>query len=123
MNPLRRFAFEDGSDLAVLVAGLEQRAPFEREPNRTIDRTVYDTFDWRLFEARTVLEHERVTAISGTRKSTARTVPWLIWRSIDTGEVLGRLAMEQVGQFVWDLPNEPIVERLAPILEMRALQS
>jgi CHAD domain-containing protein len=121
LSELRRFALEDGSDLTTLIAGLEQRAPFQREPDRTIERTVYDTFDWRLHDERTVLEHERVSSGPRPRKGDAPAVPWLVWRSIDTGEVLGRLAVDEVPRFVWDLPDTPTVERLAPILEMRAL--
>jgi len=48
LSELRRFALEEGSDLINLVAGLEQRAPFERDPDRLVERTIYDTFDGRL---------------------------------------------------------------------------
>ena len=121
MSELHRFALEDGSDLTTLVAGLEQRPCFEREPDRTIERTVYDTFDWRLHAERTVLEHERVIGGRRPRKGDEPVVSWLVWRSIDTGEVLGRLAVDEVPTFAWDLPDAPTLDRLAPILEMRAL--
>ena len=121
MSELRRFALEEGSDLINLVAGLEQRAPFERDPDRLVERTIYDTFDGRLHAERTVLGHERVVGGPRPRKGSAPVAPWLVWRSADTGDVLGRLAIDQVPTFVWDLPAVPTTDRLAAIVEMRAL--
>lgn len=118
----RRFALEDGGDIATLVAGLEQRAPFEREPDRTFERTAYDTFDWRLHAEGTVLEDELVIGGSPPRKADAPVVRRLLWRSTDTGEVLGRVAVDKVPTFAWDLPGGAMADRLASILEMRALR-
>ena len=123
MSELRRFALEEGSDLINLVAGLEQRAPLEREPVRVVERTVFDTFDWRLHAEGTVLEHERVIGGPRPRKGAPAVVPWLVWRSIGTGEVLGRLPVEAVPTFAADLPGGPTAERLRAIVEMRALRA
>ena len=121
MSELRRFALEEGSDLANLVAGLEQRAPFARDPDRVVERTIYDTFDWRLHAQRSVLEHQRILGRPRPRKGSAPAVPWLVWRSIDTGEVLGHLAIEDVPRFAADLPDGPTAARLRSLVDMRAL--
>lgn len=120
MSELRRFGVEDGSDITNLVSGLLQRASFEREPDLVLERTVYDSFDWRLYGERTVLERDRV--VSGPRSRRPVPRPWLVWRSTDTGEVLGRVPVDEVPTFAWDLPDAPTTGRLADILEMRALR-
>ncbi|MGZ4681935.1 MAG: CHAD domain-containing protein [Acidimicrobiales bacterium] len=123
MTELRRFVVEDGSDMSMLVSGLEQRAPFDREPDRVVERTVYDTFDWRLHDEGTVLEHEREVPIPPARggRLPQAAPPVLIWRASETGEVLGRIVVDDVPRFASDLPSGPIADRLAAILEMRAL--
>ena len=120
MSELRRFAVEDGSDITNLVSGLQHRASFQRDPDQVVERTVYDTFDWRLHAERTVLEHDRVVVSPRSRRAAPE--PWLVWRSSDTGEVLGRLPVADVPAFAWDLPDVPTAERLAGVLEMRALR-
>jgi CHAD domain-containing protein len=123
LSELRRFAVEDGSDITKLVSGLQQRAPFQREPNRSLRATVLDTFDWRIHGEGTTLVLERSAPVlaRGRRPSEPTSTTWLIWRSASTGEVLGRAAVDRAPPFVWDLPPGPLAERLAPILEMRAL--
>jgi len=109
--------------MATLVSGLERRAPFDREPDRVVERTIYDTFDWRLHAEGTVLEHEREVPIPPARGGRLPQVarPALVWRAADTGEVLGRIVVDHVPRFASALPDGPIAERLADILEMRAL--
>jgi len=109
--------------MATLVSGLLRRASFDREPDRLLERTVYDTFDWRLHDEGTVLEHERAVPIPPARGGRLPRVPApvLIWRSADTGEVLGRIVIDEVPRFASELPAGPIAERLSTILEMRAL--
>ena len=119
MSELRRFVVEDGSDLTTLVSGLEQRAPFEREPGQVLDRTFYDTFDWRVHGEGGVLE---LTRSARTRSPRAVAETWMVWRAAATGEVLGRWAIDRVPEFVWDLPDAPTTRRLAAVVEMRALR-
>ena len=121
MSGPHRFAVDDGRDLDDLVAGLAARGGLTPDQDRVVARTVYDTFDWRLWRHGTRLEHEVVVPPrTGGRSATVDT-PWLVWRAIDTGEVLGRLPVAQVPTFVGDLPAGPTTERLAPVIEMRAL--
>jgi CHAD domain-containing protein len=45
----------------------------------------------------------------------------VVWRSQSTGHPLGRFDIDHVPRFVWELPDGPATERLAAIVEMRAL--
>ena len=119
MIELRRFAVEDGSDITTLVAGLEQRASFHREPDQLLERTVFDTFDWRVHRDGGMLQLDRTVR---ARSSRALPESWLVWRSSTTAEVRGRVAADRVPSFVWDLPDTPTTRRLAAIVEMRALR-
>ena len=121
MTAVRRFAVEPGRDLDDLVAALSTRGRFVRDLDRVVDRTVYDTFDWRLWRRGTRLEHEVVVPDRSARRRSEAATPWLVWRSIDTGEVLGRLPVAQVPTFAAHLPPGPTTDRLADTLEMRAL--
>ncbi len=114
-----RFAVDGGRDLDDLVAGLAARG-LARDADRVVDRTVYDTFDWRLWRRGTRLEHEVVVPERPRRGAEADT-PWLVWRAIDSGEVLGRLAVARVPTFAGHLPDGPTADRLAAVVEMRAL--
>ncbi len=98
--------------MATLVSGLERRAPFDREPDRVVERTIYDTFDWRLHDEGTVLEHEREVPIPPARGGRLPQVarPALVWRAADTGEVLGRIVVDHVPRFAADLPDGPIAD-------------
>jgi CHAD domain-containing protein len=117
---MRRFALDDGRDLDQLVSGLVARAPTVRERTEVVDRTIYDTFDWRLRRRGTILELDVVVEGPERRRRPAPE-PWLVWRAIETGEVVGRLRIDQVPTFAWDLPAGPTTDRLAAVIEMRAL--
>jgi CHAD domain-containing protein len=116
-----RFAVDEDRDLADLADALCARGAFVAEPARTVVRTAFDTFDWRLWKAGTRLELEVAEAERGGRRSPPTS--WLVWRNLDTGEGLGRLAVDQVPDFVWDLPSGPTRDRLAEVVEMRALRA
>jgi CHAD domain-containing protein len=119
MSDVRRFAIKDQRDIDALVADLQARGTLVVERTAAVERTVYDTFDWRLFRTGGVIEHECPVTARGRR--TAAAPPQLVWRSSRSAEVLGRLPLDEVPRFVWQLPDGPIRDRLAPIIEMRAL--
>ncbi len=123
MSGPHRFAVDDGRDLDDLLAGLAARGGLTPDPDqdRVVARTVYDTFDWRLWRRGTRLEHEVVVPPRTGRRSATADTPWLVWRAIDTGEVLGRLPVTQVPTFAGHLPAGPTTDRLAAVVEMRAL--
>ena len=125
MSELRRFALEEGSDLINLVAGLEQRAPFEREPDRVVERTVYDTFDWRLHDEGTRARARAGGAgPAGPRRARRRA-----WRLRGWSGGRSRRARCSVGwrsttcrRSLRTCPPGPTTDRLAAIVEMRALR-
>jgi CHAD domain-containing protein len=110
MAPVARFHVIEGTDATRLFDEVSTRARLERDRNGAVDRVVYETFDWRFRAAGSVLEHCR----SGDEST-------LVWRSIDTGETLGQLEVDDVPSFAWHLPAAPMVDRLARIADVRAL--
>ncbi len=72
-------------------------------------RTYYDTFDWRLFRKRLVLE--KVKFQDKTE---------LQFHSFD-GQLVSDTLLSAEPGFVWDLPESSLREKLAPIVEMRRL--
>ena len=121
MSSVHRFAVDDDRDLDDLVAGLAARGGLQPDLDRVVDRTVYDTFDWRLWRRGSRLEHEVVVPERGRSSPRGVATPWLVWRDVDRGEVLGRLPVSQVPTFAAHLPPGPTADRLAEVVEMRAL--
>ena len=111
MADLHRFAVVDGGPTEQVVQGLEHLDRFRREPGRTRSVVVHDTFDWRVHLAGGRLE------LVAERRSTA-----LVWLDRASGEELGRWSIGKIPAFVWDLPPGPATDRLAEVLEMRALR-
>jgi CHAD domain-containing protein len=112
MSPVRRYRLAADAEVEGFVAGLGQRTALEDEHVEVVERTVHDTFDWRLHAAGSTIERQRVLD-----EPTAT----VVWRSLDRGDVLARLDREDVPRFAWDLDPGPTADRLATILEMRAL--
>lgn len=75
-----------------------------------IQRTYFDSFDWRIYCAGGVIEEE-----SGTGGFALR------WRNFVSNEIYGNTSINNMIRFAWDLPDCDLRERLEPILGMRAL--
>jgi len=105
-----RFVLAERDRVEQFVDELVDREHLVRDRPVSWTRVVFDTFDWRLHGHGSVLEHER----AGARGQ-------LVWRDRDTGEVLGRFELAEVPRFVWDLPPGPVTDRLAEVVEVRAL--
>ncbi len=118
MPNLHRFAVVDGGATEQVVSGLERLDRFEREAARTRTVVVHDTFDWRVHLDGGRLEHVREAATGRGRRARPAA---LVWRDRETGEERGRWEVAQVPRFVWDLPPGPVTDRLAGVVEMRAL--
>jgi CHAD domain-containing protein len=110
VTTVRRYLVRPATDADEVMQGIEERTALVREHARSFERTVYETFDWRLFRDDSVLEHRR----DGDR-------PVMLWRSLSTGETLGRVPLEAVPRFAWHLPPTPVSERLGRVTEVRAL--
>jgi len=100
------FELPDGFDAYELAVEVGERQVVEVEQPVSENLAVYDTFDWRLLLKSLSLHH------SGEE---------LILRGLDNGEPLLRIETPERPGFAWDLPAGELKERLAPILEMRAL--
>ncbi len=107
MSVVQRYHVREGADLDHLLAEIQRRLVLEPEAVSSSSRTVYDTFDWRLYDKGTVFE------LDGDGDGA--------WRSFDRGEVLGRYPDLGAPGFAWDLPPAPATGRLADLLEMRRL--
>jgi CHAD domain-containing protein len=81
------------------------------DPERaTVERTWYDTFDWRVHGAGAVLEHER-----GANGS------WLRWIPLGADSPDVQLQHEPPPRWAADLPAGALRDRLVDVVDMRAL--
>jgi len=104
----QRHLAPEGLAAGDLVALIERRLPGLGHGRRQrLERTFYDTFDWRLHAADSVLEH-------------ARPEQTLVWRSLDGG-LLGRAVLERAPRFAWELTPGALRKRLERVIEVRAL--
>ena len=93
-----------------LQSTLQKKTRTLTEPPRTVYRTYYDSFDWRLYLDNSLLED--------TRDSNVHT---LVWRTLDGKDRCPRLKLNEAPRFTRDLPQGPFRKRLEPVLEMREL--
>ncbi len=75
-----------------------------------VERTILDTFDWRVWGAGGILEH--AAGPSGA---------WLSWRDRRTGGTRARQPSPAVPTFSGDLGDGPVRRLLEPVLDVRAL--
>ena len=101
-----KFNLPDGHDEKQFIRQLADQYTIKKEP--TVDErfTIYDTFDWRLFNKSLILNS------SGNR---------LFLRKLTKSEILHSVEFSKVPVFIWDFPAGKLKEQLAPIIKMRAL--
>jgi CHAD domain-containing protein len=113
---------------AVRVLSLDDPAPgavreslmsdlgVRREGRETVERRLLDSFDWRVWDAGAVLEHDIVRGAGAG---------WLVWRRRARGAkpalVLGRQQVSTAPTTTADVGVGAVSRLLAPVLEMRAL--
>lgn len=112
MSLVRRYRLAAEADLGAFVDGLRQRVTLEPERVEVLVRTAHDTFDWRLHDSGSIIE---LVQDDGDAASS------VVWRALDRGEQLARFDREDVPRFAWDLPPGSVTDRLAGVIEMRAL--
>ena len=96
---------------AEVLSEIRKKIHSSTDSTRTVRRTFYDSFDWRLFASDAVIEAD----VDGTDS------PILIWRSLHDGAPPARIPVSGVVHFARDLPVGEFRNRLAHILEMREL--
>jgi len=97
-----------GADDLLARVGHEFR--HHSETPRTLQRTLYDSFDWRLHANNSILED--------TRDGNEHT---LVWRTLKGSQSDSRLKLQKAPRFARDLPQGRFRDRLEPVLEMREL--
>lgn len=97
-----------------LRASLTGDFGLRRDGGGTVQRQMLDSFDWRVWEAGAVLEHD------ATRRD-----GWLAWRrratTAEPARMLARQRSRRTPSTVADLATGAVTRRLAPVLDVRAL--
>lgn len=101
-----KFKLPDGHNEAQIMNKLAAQYEVKNEPAIVEKFTLYDTFDWRLFNRSLVL------SVSGKKLCLCKLAKTEIIYSIDT---------TTLPVFLRDLPDCDLKEYLAPIIKMRAL--
>ena len=104
------FFIPENLDFEDLQSALQKNTRILKEPSRTVYRTYYDSFDWRLYLDDSLLED--------TRDGNDHT---LVWRTLKGKDRCPRLKLREAPRFTTDLPQGPFRKLLEPVLEMREL--
>ena len=89
-----------------VIQEMQERYRIQQDKTYSEHYVYYDTFDWRLYNKALIL------------CSTGHT---LLLQSLETHTVLERIAMTAPPVFLSDIPSGSLQEKVAPIIEMRAL--
>jgi CHAD domain-containing protein len=106
----REFIIHDGLSINELQTILQNNIHISPAPPQQLQRTCYDSFDWRLFASNAVLEAE----INGKQHE-------LVWRSLKDGNQRVQISLASAPRFARDLPPGQLRDYLEPVLEMREL--
>ncbi|MGD2185918.1 MAG: CHAD domain-containing protein [Desulfobacterales bacterium] len=101
-----KFNLPDSHDENKLMRQLADQYSIKKQPTVTEKFTIYDTFDWRLFNACLILHS------SGNK---------LYLRELTKSNILHRIELSRMPVFIWDFPAGELKEKLAPIIKIRAL--
>ena len=93
-----------------LLAKVKHAFRHHSDTPRMLQRTWYDSFDWRLYTNNSTLEDTR----DGNRHT-------LLWRTLKGNHSDYRLQLQKVPRFARDLPQGHFRDLLEPLLEMREL--
>ena len=104
------FIIPEDLDYEDLQSTLQKNTRIVQAPARTIYRTYYDSFDWRLYQNDSLLED--------TRDGNEHT---LVWRTLKGKNRCPRLKLRAAPRFTGDLPQGPFRTLMEPVLEMREL--
>ncbi len=101
-----KFNLPEGHDEKQFIRQLADQYTLKKEPAVAERFTIYDTFDWRLFNKSLILHS------SGNK---------LFLRKLTKSEILHSVEFSRTPAFIWDLPAGELKDKLAPIIKMRAL--
>ncbi|HYQ72163.1 MAG TPA: CHAD domain-containing protein [Gammaproteobacteria bacterium] len=104
------FTINNSININELLSSLKENINTVPAPPQQVQRTCYDTFDWRVYSSKAVLEAE----INGKHHE-------LLWRSLsDSGQRI-HVALTRAPRFAGDIPPGQLHDILVPVLEMREL--
>jgi len=101
-----KFNLPDGLYEKQFIRQLADQYTIIKEPAVAERFSIYDTFDWRLFNKSLILHS------SGNK---------LFLRKLTKGEILHSVEFSKAPVFIWDFPDGELKDKLAPIIKMRAL--
>ena len=101
-----KFDLPDGHDIKQIIHQLADKYTIKREPSVAKRFTIYDTFDWRLFNKSLILHS------SGSK---------LFLRKLTKIEISHSVEFSRVPVFIRDFPDGELKDKLTPIIKMRAL--
>ncbi len=101
-----KFNLPDGHDGKQFMRQLTDRYALKKEPAVEQRFTIYDTFDWRLFNKSLILHS------SGNK---------LFLRKLTESEILYSIEFSRAPVFIWDFPDDELKDKLMSIIKMRAL--
>ncbi|NHZ71716.1 MAG: CHAD domain-containing protein, partial [Aquificales bacterium] len=103
---MKQFFLPAGFETQHLVDLLEKVTAVSAQPPTTERLTIYDTFDWRIYNLSCAF---------------VKTGSQYILRDFKAHHTIIQTELPETPQFVWDLPHGILRTKLAPILSMRAL--
>lgn len=106
MSNTIKFSLPGGQNAGHPISELAAHYNVEKDPVDQRFISIYDTFDWRLFNKLFVLYK------SGDK---------LFLRKLNENEILHSVSIKSMPAFIWDFPAGGLKEKLAPILEARIL--
>jgi len=101
-----KFDLPDGHDEKQIIQQLADTYAIKKEPAVAGRFTIYDTFDWRLFNKSLILHS------SGSK---------LFLRKLTKSEIPDSIEFSKVPVFIQDFPDGELKDKLTPIIKMRAL--
>jgi len=104
------FIFPENPDFEGLETYLAGNLRLRPEHTRTVRRTYYDSFDWRLYLGNTLLEDSHDGKLHT-----------LALRTLDGADRCHQIQLDTVPRFARDIPGGPLRQFLEPVLEMREL--
>jgi CHAD domain-containing protein len=106
MSDTVKFSLPEGQNTGNPISELASHFNIKKDPVDQRFISIYDTFDWRLFNKLLVLFK------SGNK---------LFLRKLNENEILQSVSIKSMPAFIWDFPDGGFKEKLLPILEARIL--
>jgi len=104
------FEFPANLSTETFIAKLTKKTPCELVQQYDAQKSFYDSFDWRLYDANLICEFNQ------SKHTTA-----LVLKKNTTAEIIASAAIDKPPTFANDLPISSLSDKLRNLLEMRAL--